>query len=75
MKIFESECKPEDGGFPEIGSITGTYKGIRQGCMFDGKMQYWNEFRTGFYGPFFVRIVFLLPWLNFQPRREVRETL
>ena len=42
-----SECIVEDGGFSEVTSRTGTYKGIRQGCVFDGKMQYWNEFRRG----------------------------
>merc|ERR1711953_940587 len=44
-KIKYSECIAEDGGFSEVTSPAGTYKGIRQGCVFDEEMQYWNEFR------------------------------
>ena len=47
LKSKISECIVEDGGFSEVTSRTGTYKGIRQGCVFDGEMQYWNEFRAG----------------------------
>ena len=47
LKSKISECIAEDGGFSEVTSPTGTYKGIRQGCVFDGEMQYWNEFRSG----------------------------
>lgn len=40
-----SECIVEDGGSSEVSTRTGTYIGIRQGCLFNGQMRYWNEYR------------------------------
>merc|ERR1711953_751942 len=49
-KAKYSKCIVEDAGNVEVSATTGLYTGIRQGCVVNGNIKYWNEFRGIKYG-------------------------